>query len=100
MFLLHIFFLEEVLNIEIIIPVIVGIVAVILGFVGGMIYRKRISEATIGSAEEKAKALVNEAIKEGAAKKKEALLEAKEEIHKASESAEREIRDRRNEVQR
>ncbi len=92
------------IEIEIIIPIIVGVVvgiiAIIAGFFIGMLYRKRIAEATIGSAEEKAKNMVNEAIKEASAKKKEALLEAKEEIHKNRESAEREIRERRNEVQR
>lgn len=92
------------IEIEIIIPIIVGVVvgiiAIIAGFFIGMLYRKRIAEATIGSAEEKAKNMVNEAIKEASAKKKEALLEAKEEIHKNREAAEREIRERRNEVQR
>lgn len=85
---------------KIIVSIIVGVIAIIVGFFGGMIYRKRIAEATIGSAEEKAKNMVNEAIKEASAKKKEALLEAKEEIHKNREAAEREIRERRNEVQR
>lgn len=70
------------------------------GFVFGILYRKNVSEKMIGSAEEKARDIVNNAIKTGETKQKEALLEAKEEIHRNRTEAEKEIRERRNEVQR
>lgn len=82
------------------IAVIAIIVGIAIGFLFGVLYRKKIAEATIGSAEEKAKDIVNEAIKTAETKQKEALLEAKEEIHKNRTESEKEIRDRRNEVQR
>lgn len=85
---------------EYIIPIIVGVVMLAVGFAVGIIYRKRISEATIGSAEQKAKEIVNDALKIAETKQKEALLEAKEDIHRCRAEAEKEIRDRRNEVQR
>ncbi len=85
---------------EYIIPIIVGVVMLAVGFAVGIIYRKRISEATIGSAEQKAKEIVNDALKIAETKQKEALLEAKEDIHRSRAEAEKEIRDRRNEVQR
>ena len=87
-------------EIEFIIPIIVGVVALGLGFFIGFLYRKRIAEATIGSAEQKAKEIVNEAIKIGETKQKEALIEAKEDIHRSRTEAEKELRDRRNELQR
>ena len=71
-----------------------------IGIMLGIIYRKRIAEATIGSAEDKAKQIVNEAIKLAETKQKEALIEAKDEIHRLRTEADREIRERRNEVQR
>ena len=82
---------------EVIIIIIVAIVFLAVGFFLGIAYRKKIGEAMIGSAEEKAKTIINEAIKLADTKQKEALLEAKEEIHKTRSEAEKEIRDRRNE---
>ncbi len=82
------------------IAAIVGIVCLVIGIIIGIAYRKKIAEAAIGSAEEKAKAIVNEAIKLGETKQKEALLEAKEEIHKNRTEAEKEIKERRSELQK
>ncbi|MDF2685300.1 MAG: Hydrolase superfamily [Clostridia bacterium] len=93
------FFIEDLI-ITIIVAVIVGVAALAGGFFIGVLYRKRIAEATIGSAEEKAKDIVNEAVKSAETKQKEALLEAKEEIHRNRNESEKEIRDRRNELQR
>ena len=76
------------------------IVGGILMFFLGMAYRKKTSEAEIGSAEEEAKRIVNEAIKNANTKKKESLLEAKDDIYKMRSEAEKEIKDRRVEVQR
>ena len=46
----------------------------------GIRYRKTVAEKEISSAEEEGTRIVNEAIKSAETKKKEALLEAKEEI--------------------
>ena len=80
--------------------IIVAVATLAVGFVLGIAYRKKIGEALIGSAEEKAKSIINEAIKLGDTKQKEALIEAKEEIHKNRSEAEKEIRERRNELQK
>ncbi len=54
----------------------------------------------IGNAEEKARAIIDEALTTAETKKREALLEAKEENIKARNDLEKEIKDRRNEAQR
>ncbi|MDH7478802.1 MAG: Rnase Y domain-containing protein, partial [Syntrophomonadaceae bacterium] len=66
----------------------------------GYLARKLLSESRIKSAEEAAKQLLDEAEKQIEAKKREALLEAKEEAHQLRSEMERENRDRRNELQR
>ena len=52
----------------------------LVGVVLGYLWRRKISEAKIGSAEAQAMQIVNEAMKTAETRKKEALLEAKEEI--------------------
>ncbi len=82
----------------IIIAVAAAIIAAVVAFASGVSYRKRKAEATIGSAEAEAKRILNDAYKGAEAKKKEAILEAKDEIHKMRSEADQEIRERRNEV--
>ena len=65
------------------------------GFFLGILYRKKVAEKEISSAEEEARRLVNEALKSGESKKREMLLEAKEEIHKNRTEFERELKDSR-----
>ena len=80
---------------------ILSIAAVVLCavfFAAGILYRKKVAEKQIGSAEEEAKRIINEAIKGGENKKREMLLEAKEEIHKSRSEYEREVKERRAEV--
>ena len=72
----------------------------IIGFFVGSAYRRRSAEKTIGSAEEEAKRILNDAMKTAETKKKETLLEAKEEIHQLRQDTERDLRERRAEVQR
>ncbi|MEG1686812.1 MAG: Rnase Y domain-containing protein, partial [Angelakisella sp.] len=60
----------------------------------------KVAEAELGSAEEEAKKLVGDAIKMSETKKKEALLEAKDEIYRLKNDAEKETKERRSEVQR
>ncbi len=69
---------------------------------GGVGYwmRRRTAEAQIGSAEEEAKKIVADAEAKGETKKKEALLEAKEDIHRLRQELDRDTRERRNELQR
>ena len=80
---------------------ILSIAAVVLCavfFAAGILYRKKVAEKQIGSAEEEAKRIINEAIQGGENKKREMLLEAKEEIHKSRSEYEREVKERRAEV--
>ena len=80
---------------------ILSIAAVVLCavfFAAGILYRKKVAEKQIGSAEEEAKRIINESIKGGENKKREMLLEAKEEIHKSRSEYEREVKERRAEV--
>lgn len=80
--------------------VIVGIICAIIGIIVGFIVRKNISESKIGSAEEEAKRIVDDATKDAETKKKEILVEAKDEAHKMRNEYERENKERRNELQR
>ncbi|HZK39682.1 MAG TPA: ribonuclease Y [Clostridia bacterium] len=86
---------------QILIIVIVSALATgVLGFILGGLNRKRVAESAIGSATKEAKRIVNEAISQAETKKKESILEAKDEIHKQRAEMEREIRERRGELQR
>lgn len=76
------------------------IVSGIICFILGIKYRKKAAEEQIGSAEEKATQIVNDAYKSADAKKKELLIEAKDEAHQLRTEADKEIRERRSEVQR
>ena len=76
------------------------IASLIIGGVAGVIYRKKVAEAAIGSAKQEATRIVNEAVSKAESAKKEKILEAKDEIHKQRSEVERELRDRRSEVQR
>ena len=82
------------------IALIVAIVCLTAGIFGGVVFRKRVAEREIASAEEEAKRIINESIKSAESKKREALLEAKEEIHKSRSEFEREEKERRTELQR
>ena len=70
------------------------------GIVIGNLYRKKVAEAEIGSAEQEAKRIVADAMKSAEAKKKEAILEGKDEVHRLRNESEKELSDRRKEVQR
>ena len=73
-------------------------VAGALGFYLGGENRKRTAEAKIGSAEEEAKRIVNDAIKAAEQKRKETIIEAKDEAFKLKSDADKEIKDRRAEI--
>ncbi len=75
-------------------------VAGILCFRFGVAYRKKQAETVMGSAEKEAEKILADADKEAETKKKTALVEAKDEIHKLRTDAEKEIKDRRFEISR
>ncbi len=83
------------------IVIIVLVVAILVGvvmFYVGTLYRKNVAEKQFGSAEQKARKIVDDAIKDGENIKREAKLELKEEIFKIRQEAEKEIKERRNEI--
>ena len=67
-------------------------------FAVGIIYRKKVGEREIGSAETEATRIINEAIRSGESRKKEMLLEAKDEIHKSRTEHEKEMKERKAEI--
>ena len=82
-----------------IVLIVVGIaVGVAAGFGIGVAYRKKVAEREIGSAEQEATRLINEAIRSGESRKKEMLLEAKDEIHRSRTEHEKEVKERRAEL--
>ncbi len=89
---------------KIVIGIIAAVAGVVLGIVIGaaigILYRKKVAEKSIGSAEIEAKRIVADGEKQAETLKKEALLGAKEEILRQRNEADREIKDRRNEVTR
>ena len=79
--------------------VIAFVVALVIGIPAGILYRKKVAEKEIISAEEEAKRILNEAIKSAESKKREALVEAKEKILADKTEFEREAKERRAELQ-
>ncbi|MGI6498194.1 MAG: ribonuclease Y [Oscillospiraceae bacterium] len=80
--------------------IVIAVVVALIMFPLGIQYRKRVSEKEISSAEEEAKRIINESIKSAESKKREALVEAKEEILKTRNEYEREVKERRNDLQK
>ncbi len=87
--------------------IIIIVVAIVLIVAAAIISRfltisklKSDAESKIGNAESKAREIIDEAVKTAEAKKKESLLEIKEESIKNKNELEKETKDRRNELQR
>ena len=57
----------------------VGLLAGIIAWFAAIAYRKKFYEAKVGTAEERSREIIDEALKTAETKKREALLEAKEE---------------------
>ena len=86
---------------EIIIPVLITLViACPITWFASAKYRKGVYEKKIGSAEDRSREIIDEALKVAENKKREALLEAKEENLKTKNELEKESRERRAELQR
>lgn len=86
--------------IQILIYLFLFLIALGIGILAGYLLRRSIAEKLITSAELEAIAIVENAKKEAEAKKKEMILEGKDEIHQFRIETERELKERRNEVQR
>ncbi len=84
----------------IVVIVLTALVTGAICFFSGVNYRKKVAEARIGSAEDEAKRIVNDALKSAEQKRKEAIVEAKDELFKLRSDADREVRERRSEVAR
>ncbi|MCI8510117.1 MAG: ribonuclease Y [Lachnospiraceae bacterium] len=79
---------------------IILIVAVVVSWILSLTYRKNVVEKKNSDAEDRAREIIDEAVKNAEARKKEILLEAKEESIKTKNDLDKEIKDRRNEMQR
>lgn len=84
----------------IIVTSITVIIFSILAFILGIAYRKKRSEKTISSAEEEAQRIIQIAKDMAETKKKEVILEGKEEVHKFRSDVENELSERRKDLQR
>ena len=84
--------------VEIILMIVGALVLSAVMFFSGVTYRKKVGEREIGSAEVEATRIINEAIRSGESRKKEMLLEAKDEIHKSRTEYEKEVKERRSEL--
>lgn len=84
------------------------VVGAVIGIIlGGVVcwflsanYQKNVANTKIGNAEEKARGIIDDAVKTAEAKKRESMLEIKEESIKAKNDLDKEIKERRNEIQR
>ena len=63
-------------------------------------YHKNVANAKIGNADEKAREIIDEAVKAAETKKREAMLEAKEESIRVKNDLDKEVKERRAEIQR
>ena len=85
---------------KIVLIIVAAVLAVlnIVSFIMGITYRKKVAEKEFGSAEAKAKSIIENAEKEAKAKQREILLEGKEQSQKLRSEAENEIKERRKEL--
>ncbi len=80
--------------------VVSGVLFGFIAFKKGVAYRKQIAETELGTAEEQARHIIEDAQKDAETRKKEALIEAKDEIHRLRTEADKEIKDRRIDANR
>ncbi len=86
--------------IGLVIGIVIAVIASLIMFRFGENHRKKVAEAEIGSAEQESKRILTDAQKVAENRKREILLEAKEEVHRSRVELDREIKERRNEMQR
>ena len=91
-------------GINILIPIIAVVIALVIAVPVAckLAVAKKVKQDAekIGTAEEKARNIIDEALKTAETKKREALLEAKEESLKTKNELEKETRERRSELQK
>lgn len=80
--------------------VVSGVLFGFIAFKKGVAYRKQVAETELGTAEEQARHIMEDAQKDAETRKKEALIEAKDEIHRLRTEADKEIKDRRIDANR
>lgn len=83
----------------VIVSVIAFVVAAIAFFFIGVTYRKKVAEATVNSAEEQAKRIIEDGTKDAERLKKEAILQAKDEMIKQKDEFEKDVQYRKKELQ-
>ena len=76
------------------------VVTVVLVYFVTTAYHKKVSDTKIGNADEKAREIIDEAVKAAETKKREAMLEAKEESIRVKNDLDKEVKERRAEIQR
>ena len=82
------------------VPIIVALVSIVVTALVTTYVRKTMIEKKVGNAEEKAREIIDDALKVAERSKREALLEAKEESLKTKNELEKETKERRAELQR
>ena len=86
---------------QIVIAVVITlIVTAVLTYFITTAYHKNVANAKIGNAEDRAREIIDEAVKAAETKKREAMLEAKEESIKVKNDLDKEVKERRAEIQR
>lgn len=85
---------------EIVLTIFLVVLFSVASFILGIIYRKAQAEKMISSAEEESEKIISMAKELAETKKKEVVLEGKEEIHKFRNETEKELSERRKDLQR
>ncbi|MDO4940007.1 MAG: Rnase Y domain-containing protein, partial [Lachnospiraceae bacterium] len=85
--------------ITIVAAVVVGIICFVIAWFLSKNKTKKDIDNKVGSAEARSRAIIDEAMKTAEAKKREALLEAKEENLKTKNELDKEVKERRSELQ-
>ena len=88
-------------------PILVAVICIVVAAVtAGIVwvvatnYHKNSAKSKIGNAEERAREIIDDAVKTAETKKRESLLEIKEESIRAKNELDKEIKERRKEIQR
>ena len=88
-------------------PILVVVICLVVAAATGVavwvyagIFHKNSAKSKIGNAEERAREIIDDAVKTAEAKKRESMLEIKEESIRAKNELDKEIKERRKEIQR
>lgn len=84
--------------------IIVGAIALVVGgtvgFISGKVQQQKADKTELGTAKDEARRILSDALKDAETKKKELLIEAKDEVYQLRQETERDLRERRSEIQR